>query len=34
MPELEWEHGYSFSLFLMLCSSAAIFIWFKKKKWL
>ncbi len=34
MPELEWEHGYSFSLLLMLSSSIAIFIWFKKKKWL
>lgn len=34
MPELEWQHGYLFSLILMLASSIVIFIWFKKKKWL
>ncbi len=34
MPEIEWEHGYLFSIMLMLSTSIAIFIWFKKKKWL
>ncbi len=34
MPELEWQYGYLFSLILMFCSSLAIYIWFKNKKWL
>lgn len=34
MPELEWTHGYSFSILLMILCSAIIFIWFKRKKWL
>jgi magnesium transporter len=34
MPELEWQFGYPLSLLLMLASTVAIFIWFKKNKWL
>jgi magnesium transporter len=34
MPELEWEFGYAFALFLMLGSSAATLLYFKGRKWL
>jgi magnesium transporter len=34
MPELDWSYGYAFSLLLMLGSSIAVFIWFKRNRWL
>jgi magnesium transporter len=34
LPELEWEYGYYVSIGLMVCSSLAIIIYFKRKKWL
>ena len=34
IPELNWHYGYYFSLILMLGSSLAVFLWFKKNKWL
>jgi len=34
MPEIEWTYGYPFSLALMFASTIAVFIWFKKNKWL
>jgi magnesium transporter len=34
MPELGWEYGYPACLLFMALISAAIFIWFKKKRWL
>lgn len=34
MPELNTQYGYYVSLFLMACSSLAIIIFFKWKKWL
>jgi magnesium transporter len=34
MPELAWEYGYVVSLVLMVFSSLAIIIYFKRKKWL
>lgn len=34
LPELEWEYGYYVSIGLMVCSSAAIIVYFKRKKWL
>jgi magnesium transporter len=34
MPELHWKLGYPFSLLLMLASIIAIYIFFKKKKYL
>ncbi|OJU52965.1 MAG: magnesium and cobalt transport protein CorA, partial [Bacteroidales bacterium 45-6] len=34
LPELQWEYGYYVSLGLMICSSLAIIIYFKRKKWL
>lgn len=34
MPELNWKYGYVFSLLLMIASSMAILIFFKKKKYL
>jgi magnesium transporter len=34
IPEINWEFGYYFSLILMLGSSLAVFLWFKKNKWL
>lgn len=33
MPELEWTHGYLFSLTLMALSSAIVLIYMKVKKW-
>lgn len=33
MPELEWYYGYPAVVLLMLCISAAVFFWFKKKGW-
>jgi magnesium transporter len=34
MPELEWAHGYSFALLLMLASVTAPYIYFRRKGWL
>ncbi len=34
MPELQWEYGYLFAVFLMVLSSACTLIYFKKKNWL
>ena len=34
MPEIHWKHGYLFSLVLMIISSLAILVYFKKKKFL
>ena len=34
MPEIDWTYGYPFSLTLMFASTIAVFIWFKKNKWL
>ncbi|MFA9290477.1 MAG: CorA family divalent cation transporter [Solirubrobacteraceae bacterium] len=32
MPELKYQNGYYYSLFLMVIISIAVFIWFKKNK--
>jgi magnesium transporter len=34
MPELTWEHGYSFAIGLSLASSVIMLVWMKYKKWL
>jgi magnesium transporter len=34
MPELSWRHGYWIAASLTILSTAATFLWFKKKKWL
>ncbi|RYY61182.1 MAG: magnesium transporter CorA [Chitinophagaceae bacterium] len=34
MPELKWKYGYPLALLFMGMVVAAIWIWFKKKKWL
>ncbi len=34
MPEIDWKLGYPFSILLMVASSIAILIFFKKKKYL
>ncbi len=34
MPELDWIHGYPFSLALMAVTCIGVFTWFKRKKWL
>jgi magnesium transporter len=34
MPELDWEWGYPAVLVLMLVVFLAIYIWFRRKKWL
>jgi magnesium transporter len=34
MPELSWRHGYWVAAGLTMISTAATFLWFKKKKWL
>ena len=34
MPELEWSYGYPLSLIMMLGSTIAVFVWFKRNKWL
>ena len=33
MPELEWKYGYAYALVLMLVTTLAPLIWFRKKKW-
>jgi len=34
MPELHWEYGYPFALFLMIVSGIAPYLYFKRKGWL
>ncbi len=34
MPELEWEHGYLFSIVLMIAFSGAVLWYFRRKRWL
>src|SRR6185437_11783023 len=34
MPELHWYYGYPFALALMVASSTALYILFKRRKWL
>ena len=34
MPELYWDYGYATAIFLMILSSAATLLYFKKKNWL
>lgn len=34
MPELHWKYGYPATMALMVVVIVAIYIWFKKKKWL
>ena len=34
MPELQWKYGYPATMGLMVVVIVAIYIWFKKKKWL
>lgn len=33
MPELQWEHGYIFSIGLIFATTIALLIWMKLKKW-
>lgn len=33
MPELSWQHGYLVAGLVMLASTAATYLYFKKKKW-
>jgi magnesium transporter len=34
MPELDWQFGYLWALFLMIGSSVALWAWFKKSGWM
>jgi magnesium transporter len=34
MPELEWQHGYTMALGMMLCAAVVPYLFFKWKKWL
>ncbi len=34
IPELHWYYGYPFALVLMVASSTALYILFKRRKWL
>nr|WP_245803051.1 magnesium and cobalt transport protein CorA [Corynebacterium phocae] len=34
MPELHWAFGYPMSILLMVLVVAALFLWFKKNKWI
>jgi len=34
IPELRWDLGYFFALFLMFGTSGALWVWFKKSGWL
>ena len=34
MPELKWDYGYIIAILFMIMSSAAILIYFRRKKWL
>jgi magnesium transporter len=34
MPELHWQYGYPIALFLMVASSTALYVLFKRRNWL
>jgi len=34
MPELEWQHGYTMALGMMLLAAVLPYVFFKWKKWL
>jgi magnesium transporter len=34
MPELAWEGGYPWALFLMIVSAILPFVYFKRRGWL
>jgi len=34
MPEIDWRYGYAAVMLAMLVLSIAIYLWFKKKRWL
>jgi magnesium transporter len=34
MPELDWKFGYPFALGLMVLISAALILYFRRRKWL
>lgn len=34
MPELDWEFGYPFSIFLMVAFAAGVLFYFRRKNWL
>jgi magnesium transporter len=34
MPELDWKYGYVFSIVIMVLFSAAVLMFFRRKKWL
>jgi magnesium transporter len=34
MPELEWKYGYELAIAITLVSTAILYWWFKRKKWL
>jgi magnesium transporter len=33
MPEYKWKHGYAWAIALTIVSTAATYLWFRKKKW-
>jgi len=33
MPEYKWRYGYPFAIVLTILSTAATYLWFRKKKW-
>jgi magnesium transporter len=33
MPELDWQHGYSMVMFIMVITTGLTYWYFKKKKW-
>ena len=34
MPELDWYYGYPIALALMVASSTALYVLFKRRNWL
>lgn len=34
MPELQWEHGYAYGIFLIILSAMLPLIWFKNRGWI
>ena len=34
MPELQWEHGYAYGLFIIVLSAVLPLIWFKNRGWI
>jgi magnesium transporter len=34
MPELRWSFGYPYALGLMLCITAGLLVYFRRKKWI